>query len=348
MSSDRPKNLLRTSLTVLGIALYRLGLARPIISLSKNRVRAMLYHAVEDKKNSFTHGLNVSVSPHAFSANLDYFKQFYNVIPVSQLHITPLPKNPLVITFDDGYHSVYEHAVPALHEREMSACIYLISRAVRGDLVWVNLVNYTLRQHPKRTANVLQSIASFADTHPRDVIAQLQSDSRPEEIAEVYDALMREFPELSGSGLYASVDEIHEMIEKGIEFGFHTADHFNLQNCNSEEIAAQLDAGEVKALLSNDTFAYPFGYYNQNAIDQLDAQNYETVMTVGNNNNMSYNKHLDRVEVFTSDPAKVFAQLEIVEPLVSWLRRKLLRSPAQTPGYEIPEPIVEETRDKAA
>ena len=62
-------------------------------------------------------------------------------------------------------------------------------------------------------------------------------------------------------------------------------------------------------------------------------------MTVGNNNRQSHAKHLDRTEVFTADPAKVFAQLEVVEPLVAWLREKILRSPAQTTSYEIPDPV---------
>ncbi len=342
MSAGKPKNLLRTTLGIVGVLLYRAGLAKFVINLSKKRVRALLYHAVEDDNNPFTKGLNVGVSQAAFNANLDYYNKYYNVIPVSQLDNHELPPRPLIITFDDGYRSVYENAAPALQERQMSACIYLISRAVRGELVWVNLVNHVLQQYPERTANVLKAIPEFKDTNSGEVIAQLQNSSSPEQITSVYSALINEFPEVDGSRLYASADEINEMRTMGIEFGFHTADHFNLSKCNKDELATQLDASEVSALLSNNTFAYPFGYYNQNAIDQLSAKNYQAVMTVGNNNRHSFAKHLDRTEVFTDDPALVFAQLEVVEPMVAWLRQKILKSPAQTTGYgDVPNAVRE-------
>lgn len=341
MSADKLKKLLRTTLSVVGVLLYRAGLAKTVINFSKNRVRALLYHAVEVDNNPFTKGLNVGVSPAAFSANLDYYQKHYNVVPVSHLGQQDLPPRPLIITFDDGYRSVYENAAPALRERQMSACIYLVSRAVRGELVWVNLVNHVLRKYPDRTATVLQQTPEFENIDPDNVISYLQNASTPEQITRVYSALVKEFPEVTASGLYASCEEIKEMSEMGIEFGFHTADHFNLSNCNTEEMAAQLDASDVSALMNNNTFAYPFGYYNQSAIDQLNTKNYEAVMTVGNNNRHAFAKHLDRTEVFTKDPALVFAQLEVVEPLVAWLRKKILKSPAQTTGYDIPNPVRE-------
>lgn len=339
MSAGKPKNLLRTSLYLLGVAIYRLGLARAVINLSKKRVRALLYHAVEDENsNPFTVGLGVSVTPETFNSNLDYFKKFYNVIPVSQLEAAGLPDNPMVITFDDGYLSVFENAAPALKSREMSACIYLISRAVRGELVWVNLVNYVLEKEPARTAVVLKQFPEFEIVELDAVIGYLQGAANPTQISKVYNALMEEFSELKGSSLYASADQIKQMSTHGMEFGFHTADHFNLSNCSVDELTVQLDPTEVSNLITNNTFAYPFGYYSEDAITQLKKKDYDAVMTVGNNNKQYFDRHLDRTEVFTANPAAVFAQLEVVEPIVSWLRNKLLRSPAQTTAYEISAP----------
>ncbi len=339
MSAGKPKNLLRTSLHVLGVAIYRLGLARVVINLSKKRVRALLYHAVEeDNSNPFTNGLGVSVTPETFNSNLDYFKKFYNVIPVSQLEKSDLPNNPLVITFDDGYLSVYENAAPALKSREMSACIYLISRAVRGELVWVNLVNFVLSKEPARTTAVLKQFPEFEIIELDAVIGYLQGAASPAQISKVYNALRDEFSELDGSRLYASSEQIRQMSTHGIEFGFHTTDHFNLSNCSVDELAVQLDPTEVSSLITNNTFAYPFGYYSEDAITQLKTKEYDTVMTVGNNNKQFFDRHLDRTEVFTANPAAVFAQLEVVEPIISWLRNKLLRSPAQTTAYEISAP----------
>ena len=109
-----------------GIVLYRLGLAKRIIALRKNTPRVLLYHAVEDHVSPYTDRLGVSVSPAMFEANLRYIKENYNVISVDDLN-KPLPENPLVITFDDGYRSVYEHAFPLLRKYRMPAVVYLIT-----------------------------------------------------------------------------------------------------------------------------------------------------------------------------------------------------------------------------
>jgi len=82
---NEPNNLLRDGLLRIGILLYRLGLAKFVLQLRPNRVRAILYHAVEEHESPYTQQLGVSVSPAMFDANLAYFTRFYNVIDVNQL-----------------------------------------------------------------------------------------------------------------------------------------------------------------------------------------------------------------------------------------------------------------------
>lgn len=45
-------------------------------------------------------------------------------------------------------------------------------------------------------------------------------------------------------------------------------------------------------------------------------------MAVGDDNDRHGPPHLDRVEVFSTDPARLFAALEVVEPVVGRLRRR--------------------------
>lgn len=145
MNGGKPDNLLRRSLTLVGQGLYRAGLANLVIGLRGGTPRALLYHAVEDGHNPYTQGLNVTVSPEVFRANLDYFQKHYNVVPISAVGTEKLPRRALAITFDDGYASLFKYALPALSERGLPACIYLIGRTFAGRLVWVNLVNWALR-----------------------------------------------------------------------------------------------------------------------------------------------------------------------------------------------------------
>ena len=111
------------------------------------------------------------------------------------------------------------------------------------------------------------------------------------------------------------------MQTQGIEFGFHTQDHYNLKNCTPAELSQQLDDSDVRALTNTRTFAYPFGYFTDSAVSSLTEQGYERIMTVGNNNRRYSALHLDRTEVFSADPAVLFAELEVVEPIIGILRK---------------------------
>ncbi len=326
MSNGKPNNALRKALRIVGVVLYRLGLAKPIIKLRANKVRALLYHAVEDVEDPFTKGLNVSVSSQTFAANLDYFQRYYNVVPMSTLVKRELPERALVITFDDGYHSVYQHAVPALVERNMSACVYLITRAVNGELVWVNLLNGALQKHFEQTLEVVSRFPTLASlTSAEDILSRVQNTFTPSEIETLSSALREKFPQLTNAALYANPAEIEQMKAQGIEFGFHTKDHYNLENCSAHELEVQLDSLGCDEITNSNTFAYPFGNFNTAAVVQLDRKNYAKVMTVGNNNDAYSIKHLDRTEVFTDDSASLFAQLEVVEPIVSLLRKWMIK-----------------------
>ena len=333
MSDGKPDNALRRLLGGLGVTLYHAGLAPLIIRLSSSRVRALLYHAVEDKPNAFTYGLGVGVTPAAFAANLDYFQRHYNVVSMSTIGSGKLPPNPLVITFDDGYKSVYQHAFPALRARRLPACVYLISKAVRGELVWVNLLNYALIVYPEETRKALLAFDDLpVQECDAEIMAYVQLHYTPERIDALCQTISDAIPDIDSKNLYASAKDIREMQQHDLEFGFHTVDHYNLCNCNPLELQQQVDTGEIAELINSDTIAYPFGYFNSTALRQVSRSGFRRVMTVGNNNERFSVRHLDRTEVFSTSPAKLFAQLEVVEPVIAWLRSWMLGKSSGLPN----------------
>ena len=343
---NRIGKLARVALRQIGSLLFYLGCARLVIGLTPWRTRALLYHAVEEQPSSYTRGLGVNVTPRTFGHHLDYFKRYYNVIAMSELLSGNARSRSLVITFDDGYASVEQNAVPQLLKRNLPATIYLIGRAVNGQMVWVNRLNQALNDHPAQAAEILAAYPELADlTHP-DIINKIQTSYAPAQI----DALIKNL-ESRISGLdndtvkvFSDPIDIRAMQRHGIEFGFHTQDHYNLSQCSQSLLEQQLATSGLASLINSNTFAYPFGYFSGAAIDTLTHQGYEQLMTVGNNNKRFSVLHLDRSEVFETEHARVFAQLEIEEPIMASLRFVVTRlkafvqlSPARPEKTPMPE-----------
>jgi len=322
---NRPANSLRDILLMLGVFLYRIGLARHVIQLRRKTPRVLLYHAVEDHVTPYTDRLGVSVSTAMFEANLRYISKFYNVIEANDLGKKDLPDHPLMITFDDGYTSVYQNALPLLRKYRMPACVYLISCAVNGKLVWVNELNWALATHREEALAVCQQFPDLLGLRSRSqIVDKVKTKFSPANIRELSARLREVIVFEDNHELYATPEQIKEMKRSDISFGFHTRDHYNLENCDKTELQRQLDPGDIAELLEETSFAYPFGTFDQSAIEVARENGFQSIMTVGNNNNRFSSRHVDRIEVFSADPATVFAKLEVEEPLVAALRRIVL------------------------
>jgi peptidoglycan/xylan/chitin deacetylase (PgdA/CDA1 family) len=85
------------------------------------------------------------VSPRLFVRHLDYLlRHGYSTISLLDVQAVsgrrpPIPR-PVVITFDDGYECLYEHALPALSERGMTATVFLVTSGIGGSNVWEQAV----------------------------------------------------------------------------------------------------------------------------------------------------------------------------------------------------------------
>lgn len=316
--------LVRSILTCTGIGLFHLGLAPWIIQLSPRRMRVLLYHAVENQPNPYLDGLNITIPTQMFEQHMAYVSSHYTVLSTDQCSSG---RCPLMITFDDGYASVQQNALPILEARGLPATVYLIGKALAGAGVWVNELNFALNRHPRAVRQLLSAYPELVEKHPADVIRHIQHHFMPDAI----ETLMQQVRGLSdsaasdGASLFLQPEDIERMHRRGFLFGFHTQDHYNLLNCSPAELAVQLDKSTCEHLLNSDTFAYPFGISSPDLAKKIGLGNYSTLMTVGMSSCNPALRHTGRTEVRGNNAAEVFAQLEIEEPvmaLLNSLRRK--------------------------
>jgi peptidoglycan/xylan/chitin deacetylase (PgdA/CDA1 family) len=85
------------------------------------RPLALYYHGVSDRWPSA-----LAVSPERLRIQLEYvLEQGYQGVTFSQLVAGDLPRRAVAVTFDDGYRSVFERALPVLSELGMPGTVFV-------------------------------------------------------------------------------------------------------------------------------------------------------------------------------------------------------------------------------
>jgi len=98
------------------------------------RVPILMYHHIAEEAVN-----DMIVTPEVFAAQMRaLYENGFTAVTLCQLvdfvdRGMPLPERPVVITFDDGYLSVYEYAFPILARYGLNATAFVIGEAVGTD-----------------------------------------------------------------------------------------------------------------------------------------------------------------------------------------------------------------------
>jgi len=92
------------------------------------QIPIMMYHHIRDYNDPTDQiGTNLSVAPAKFASQLDLIQQDgYQTITFNDILTKPLPKKPIILSFDDGYQNFYDNAWPELKKHNMTAVVYII------------------------------------------------------------------------------------------------------------------------------------------------------------------------------------------------------------------------------
>lgn len=153
----------------------------PASATASVRVPILMYHRVADPRPITSAGERaLNVAPEDFTAQMDWLKgQGYTTITQSQLYValaggTPLPKKPVLLTFDDGYIDISKTVLPILRQRTMVATAYVITSRVTGP----DRAFMTFKALKRIEAGGIE-VGSHTDTHP-DLTALSDSALRKE------------------------------------------------------------------------------------------------------------------------------------------------------------------------
>jgi len=136
--------------------------------LAKQNTRnipVLMYHSISQPAGSADPGFRaLCISPVLFAAQVDYlYHNKYTFLNVEQLvHSimggSPLPKRPVVLTFDDGYADFYYHALPVLSRYHLTATLYIATGFVERTSLWLRYKRQT--GHPMLTWSQIAEISN--------------------------------------------------------------------------------------------------------------------------------------------------------------------------------------------
>ncbi len=220
--------------------------------LGPNKVTILVYH-------------NPTVA--AFKAHMAYLHNYYNFIPLTKLvraihekDWSGIPKNSMVITFDDG-HADNFLLLSTFKKYKLIPTIYLCTNVVgTSRKYWWMATNKSESKRLKKTSNATR-LAVLEESH------------------DFYQE--KEFPEEKRVAL--SLEEITEMLPY-VHFGHHTQFHPIVTNLaeatfQQELIAAKTDLKEtIPYSLSH--FAFPNGDYASREVNFLAKNGFQSARTI--------------------------------------------------------------------
>ena len=148
-----------------------------------NAVSILTYHSLDDS------GAVTSVAPRDFCEHMHILAQRgFTGISLSALLDSwngrgTLPSRPVVITFDDGFANVLEHAAPRLSDLGFSATVFVVSGRCGQTNDWPNQVSRAPRLPLLSWSELGQMIAAGFEVGAHSVTHRPLTDLPPSEAA---------------------------------------------------------------------------------------------------------------------------------------------------------------------
>lgn len=213
-----------------------------LFKLFSGNLRVLAYHTVPN--------------PQMFADQLLYLKRNYNIISMEELQYLLLegkviPRNSLVITFDDGDISLLHNGVPELVKKNIPATIFIITALINStQTFWCRWVEIVMQKN--------------GETY-------LQARKKVKELKNVPEKLRKEFLESLEpiESVQLKEQDLMNFYSSNIFIGNHTHTHPMINNCTSEELEWELESAKLKfeewELPGYSIFAYPNGNWDMQA-----------------------------------------------------------------------------------
>ncbi len=292
-----------TTKTMAAIACRYSGLQGLLCRVSRiasggRRILILSYHRVVDDfwKETRVSIPGLLISKHTFQRHIEELtKGKFEIVPLEQaLQIIKggvYKRDVAVLTFDDGYQDVYEHAFPILKKKGIPATVYLASgfvgtkkKFLHDHLYHLLCLKLELKSRSKR-----RNVVAFGPSRIQaaQVVDQIVSTRSSSELKGIVRRLERQLSNVAdthpASGAVMTWSMASEMSKAGIQFGAHTESHTVLTYEDDENIGYELKKSkeDIEQNLNSRIFdfAYPNGRYESRVFPFLQQCGFRSAVT---------------------------------------------------------------------
>lgn len=268
--------------------IVRSGLARPLAAAyeaSCHRLRVLAYHRVlpREAERGFAYDIElVSAWQDEFDWQVRYLARHHQVITCHDLAAMidagqPIPRNAVMITFDDGYRDNHDIALPILRSHGVSAVIFVATGYMGSrETYWYDrlvhqMLGVTHAELPMPGGATALMVGGGEAQRRRAAHAALKhlkglADAERRDTLERWRVAMGAAEHDEFQGIDGPMDwtEVRALSEAGIEIGSHSVSHPILARIDDDaelerelvESKAQIEAHTGRPVVS---LAYPVG-----------------------------------------------------------------------------------------
>ncbi|MBA3398277.1 MAG: polysaccharide deacetylase family protein [Deltaproteobacteria bacterium] len=215
------------------------------------------YHHVADQSPTYPYDPDVAdATPVQFRRQMEMLARHCTPIGVDELIKSiegePLPKNPVMVTFDDGYRSCHDVALPILRAVGVRATFFISTSFVtERRLYWWERISLLIANAPRVTAtiNYPQPIElDRNDPSLRHQLTKLIKNTASLDVDRFLDELFDAFglewsPKIEAAyadGLIMTWDQVRALTRAGMDVESHGRRHRVLQTLDEETLDDEL------------------------------------------------------------------------------------------------------------
>jgi peptidoglycan/xylan/chitin deacetylase (PgdA/CDA1 family) len=269
-------------------------------ALSAHKITFLMYHGIADT-GSIPCWWQLEKSK--FEMQMEYVKNNFQVISIDQafeliLSGKDIPRDYVVITFDDGYRNFLTNTLPILKKNNMPAVLYVpVGPVTNKKLIWSDELYLTLYTYYSDAITLINNIAGCGESDFKgkkelaiertiNCLKELPVDIRRDKLERFYNTLSRPLSNdvIEGSPFkLLSIKEIKVLSKESIiTIGSHADSHEPLTSLAANDMIDEVrKSGEYLEQLTGrkiEHFCYPAGFYNDRVEEAVKNAGYKSAV----------------------------------------------------------------------